>query len=442
MTLPVGLRPDLAAAAAATDALEPPRFQPLQDLQPHRWLKHSNFLAMTEPHSSSTETGPEFLRVLSHELRNNIAPIQNATHLLRMRSRADASLVPVIEIIERQLSGMLRTLDTLGEADRAHRGQTVLECAPVAVGALVEQALQVARASVEKRGRPVDVMLAADLPLANVDGPRIARVLAILLDNAARYTPPGEPITVSAAATDGHIEIRIRDRGAGIPADVLSHVFDFFAAPHQVGHGLGLGLPLAKALVDRHGGELCIGSPAPGGGTEVMVRLPAAGHGDSSSGAGGATGRVHPAEAADDARNAAAGAPAQAGDGAARSGGRRVLIADDSAAVRTSLTDLLEEMGHEVRAAGDGAEAVAMAQTWQPEFVLLDIHMPKLNGFDAARRIRGLFPPTVMQLVMMSGDDLDEVVRRGARQAGFDHCVDKGLDIGELATLLRREPPG
>jgi len=196
---------------------------------------------------------------------------------------------------------------------------------------------------------------------------------------------------------------------------------EFFAAPHQAGHGLGLGLPLAATIVRLHGGTLSLHAGVDAG-TRVRIRLP-----------------VSQGTVASAPQNMHGDAPSVASTGsAAAKSGRRVLIADDSAAVRRSLADLLQEMGHEVRAAVDGAQAVTMAQEWEPEFVLLDIHMPRLSGFDAARQLRARYPSSKMQIVMMSGENLDEVVRRGAREAGFDHCIDKGLAIGELTTLLSR----
>lgn len=379
--------------------------------------------------------GPEFLRVLAHELRNHIAPIQNAMHLLRLRSRTDQTLLPAVELIERQLGGMLRTLDAVGEADGVARGRAVLERSPIAVQALVDQALLAVKAVTARRGHPVEVMVPGDLPLIDVDASRMTRVLAILLDNAARYTPPDKAIRVTAAPVDAAVEISIRDEGPGVPPQVLSHALAFFAAPHVPGHGLGLGLPLAKALMDLHGGTLDIARPAVGG-TQVTLRLPRVDSSELQS-------VSHPASAAAGSGHTSEdiGKLTQPTTGASPREGRRVLVADDSAAVRTSLADLLQELGHEVRAAADGAEAVTMAEEWRPEFVLLDIHMPKLNGFEAARRLRAVFPATAMQLVMMSGDDLDDVMRRAALDAGFDHCVDKGLAIGELMRVLDRGIP-
>lgn len=390
--------------------------------------------AMPDKHPG--RDGPDFMRVLAHELRNHIAPIQNAMHLLRLRSRTDQTFLPAVEIIERQLVGMIRTLDAVGEADRVTRGRAVLERSPITVQALVDQALQAVKVVTERRAHPVEVMLPAELPLVDVDASRMTRVLAILLDNAARYTPPDKAIRLTAAPVDAAMEISIRDEGPGVPPQVLSHAFVFFAAPDEPGHGLGIGLPLAKALMDLHGGALDITRPAVGGGTQVTLRLPRVGTSALQSVPQPASLAAVLAHSAEDIA-----APARPTTGASQRQGRRVLVADDSPAVRASLADLLQELGHEVRAVADGAEAVTMAEEWRPEFVLLDIHMPKLNGFEAARRLRAVFPATAMQLVMMSGDDLDGMMRRAALEAGFDHCVDKGLAIGDLTRLLDRGIP-
>lgn len=379
------------------------------------------------PESSAASAGvtvpSAFLRTLAHELRNYIAPVQNANHLLRLRARAEPALQPVIDIVERQLTGMLRTLEAIGEADRARRGELELARAPTSVEALVQGALDATRPLHEGRARAVQVDIAPGLPQVDVDAERVRRALAAVLDNALRYSPRDAPVVVTAqrgGPASNAIAVRVRDEGPGLPAGLADRMHAPFDAPHVAGHGLGLGLPLARAVLQLHRGDLALSSG--GAGTEVTLLLPVA----RSDSAG--------VEAPSAAQEHAAASPSAPG--------RRVLIADDSAAVRTSLADLLQEMGHEVRAAANGLEAVEIATTWQPEFVLLDVHMPRLNGFDAARRIRAAVPATRTRLVLMSGQDLDAATRSGAEAAGFDHCIDKGLAINELGDLLARGLPG
>lgn len=368
-----------------------------------------------------------FMRLLAHELRNYVAPIQNAMHLLRLRARTDPSLLPVAEIIERQATGMLRTLDMVVEADRASRGDVVLERAPAQVSALIGRALESARAVIELRRVRVESEGLENLPAVDVDAGRIVRTLANLLDNAARYSPEGSRVVLRGALEGNAVAIAIADEGPGLPDDAQR--LEFFTAPHRPGQGLGLGLPLAKTLLALHGGDLRIGSRRDAHGTEVVVRLPRA-DGSVSSGEGESLRAALRPDASVGPADVDAGAPGTR---------RRVLIADDSAPIRASLGDLLQDLGHDVRAAVDGAEAIAMAQAWQPDFVLLDIHMPKLNGFEAARKLRALYPRSQMQLVLISGDDLDDAIRRGAKDAGFDHCIDKGLAIGDLTAILAGE---
>ncbi|MDQ6620187.1 MAG: hybrid sensor histidine kinase/response regulator [Pseudomonadota bacterium] len=370
------------------------------------------------PSAAATST---FLRVLAHELRNYIAPMHNAMHLLRLKLRADPTLAPVLDIVERQLTAMAATLEAVSDADRARHGQIGLHRSSVPVQELVDRALEMLPKALATQKERVIVEVDAASGKVHVDGARIGRALANVLDNALRYASDS-PVHLRVHGTADALEIVVEDAGPGIPGNLGAGILEFFAIPHEPGHGLGIGLPLAAAIVRAHGGELAV-TRAAAGGTRVVMRLPRASRVDTApTSTVQVSGETRPSDVEQTQST--------------RAVSRRVLLADDSAAVRTSLTELLQEMGHEVRAVPDGAEAVTMAQAWGPEFVLLDIHMPKLNGFDAARRLRALYPSSTMQLVMMSGDGLDEAMRRGARQAGFDHCVDKGLAIGELAGLL------
>jgi len=358
---------------------------------------------------------PPFLRLLAHELRNYIAPMHNAMHLLRLKARNDPTLPPVIDMVERQLTAMAGTLEAVSEMDRVRRGEMTLERSAASARALVDRALQGLPTALAARRDRVHVDVPDDLPNVQVDEARLTRALTSVVDNALRYGPSDGDVRVRGRTTGSALEITVDDDGSGMPEQQRERAVEFFALPQQSGHGLGIGLPLAAAIVRLHGGTLALEQRTPG--TRVRISIPISGSASLRLGAN---------DSNEDGPVAAPGTAAR----------RRVLLADDSAAVRASLADLLQELGHDVRAAADGAEAVAIAQSWQPEFVLLDIHMPKLNGFEAARKLRSLYPSSVMKLVMMSGDGVDETVRRGARQAGFDHWVDKGLAIGELATIL------
>lgn len=375
----------------------------------------------TSPPLASTRS---FLAMLAHDLRNHIAPIQNAMHLLRLRARSDPAVLPLVQIIERQLTAMVRTLDLVVEADRVNRGEGQLNLESVTIGALVRDAIESLRPLLDRRPHGITVDVPSDLPAIEADAARIERVLKVLLDNAARYSPEDGKLAVRADVRDDVLEVCIEDEGPGLAPEVEGRVWEFFATPRNSRQGLGVGLPLARMIARLHGGDVRIGRTPSGTATVATLRLPC---------------RVKTAPGALRVHDTGPGPTAGGEAGPSASDRRdplRILIADDNAAVRASLTDLLQEMGHEVRAAVDGAEAVAVASEWRPEFVLLDIHMPKLNGFQAARQLRAAFPRAAMQLVMMSGEALDDLMRRGAHDAGFDHCVDKGLAIGELAGLL------
>jgi CheY-like chemotaxis protein len=373
--------------------------------------------APLEPGATGTAGGDDqgaFLRLLAHELRNYIAPMHNAMHLLRLKSRTDPTLGAVIDIVERQLTAMSAAVDAVSEADRVRRGELVLNRTAARVQELVENAVtSAARGHAAQRQRViVDVTDRSES--VDVDAARMTRAVAALIENALRYSGDTSLVRVTTRPSDDALDISVEDSGRGMAPEMRSRALDFGGVPHQPGHGLGLGLPLAATVIQAHGGTLAL-ETSPSGGLRAVIRIPVLG--------------ARPAGARDTTTS-----NEQRFSGA--TAGRRVLLADDSAAVRTSLSDLLTEMGHDVRCAADGAEAVAVAEDWRPEFVLLDIHMPKLNGFEAARKLRKSYPPSEMQLVMMSGDDLDDVVRQGARRAGFDHCIDKGLAIGELSRIL------
>ena len=363
----------------------------------------------------------ELLRALTHELRNSVAPIVNAVHLIRLRSR-DPELAEILAIMDRQIAGMTRTLDAVVEADRLARGETTLQRQRSDLAAVIQAAAQGKKTLLESRRQRLRVVSGPRPVWVDADQARLAHAIGQLLDNAARYSDEGGEIAVEVHPRRDDVEIRVRDHGRGIPADVLPHVFDAFTLRHPARTGLGLGLGIARALVELHGGKLSARSDGEGRGSEFSITLPLA------------------IQASD--RAAPASPPAEtAGQTTHASGSRRILVADDNQAVRNSFAAILQEMGHDVRLAADGVQALEVAEAWSPEFVILDVHMPKIDGYAIARKLRARFPPTVMQLVMMSGTDLDQTTLLGAKQAGFDHCVDKTLAVKGLDALLRGESP-
>ena len=252
--------------------------------------------------------------------------------------------------------------------------------------------------------------------MLEVDPTRLSQVLLNLLNNAAKYTDPGGRIGLTAGLEDGQVVVRVTDTGIGIPADVLPHVFELFVQAdrslERVQGGLGIGLTLVQRLIEMHGGTVEAHSDGPGRGSELVVRLPLASRSV-------APGRGRPA----------------GGEKAQESRGLRILVVDDNRDAADSVAMLLRLKGHEVRTAHDGLEAVDTAAAFQPDVVLLDIGLPKLNGYDAARRMREQQGGRDTMLVALTGWGQDED-RRRSKEAGFDHHLTKPVDLAALQELL------
>ena len=356
----------------------------------------------------------EFLATLAHELRNPLAPMRNALHILRMKGSDKAAIEQVRGMMERQLAQMIRLIDDLLDISRITRGKLALRKERVDLAAIVADAVDTARPHIEASGHELQVTLPTEPVYLDADPVRLAQVLSNLLNNAAKYTERGGKIWIVAEHREGHVELRVRDTGIGIPAESLSSIFEMFAQVDrslEKSHGgLGIGLTLVKRLVEMHGGSVEVRSDGVGKGTEFVVRLPAA--------------RM----------------PAQRGDtntdAPTPSGTRfRVLVADDNRDAAESMGMLLRIMGNEVRIVGDGAEALEEAAAFRPDLILLDIGMPRMNGYEAARRIREQHWGREMLLVAVSGWGQDEDKRR-ALEAGFDRHVTKPIEFANLQALL------
>ena len=376
---------------------------------------------------TSTTTGGNLLRALAHELRNSIAPVVNAVHLIRLRGSADPELPAILSIIERQVAAMTRTLDTIVEADRLLRGEMPLQTKRIDLATAIQAALQSKRPLIESRKQHLRFEPLQRPVWIDADQARLAQALANVLDNAARYTGEGGEISIEVDVGSKEAEIRVSDTGRGIAADVVPEIFEAFAMRHPAREGMGVGLTIARKLCELHGGRITVRSAGEGQGSTFVISIPLALE---------AGDRMHGA--------AAASSPAASSTRVAHGpGGRRIriLVADDNQAVRSSFAAILQELGHDVKLAADGVQALELAEQWAPEFVILDVHMPNINGYAVARKLRTRFPPAVMRLVMMSGTDLDQATLRGAKEAGFDHCIDKTFAVQGLDALLRGEEP-
>ena len=360
----------------------------------------------------------EFLAILAHELRNPLAPLRNALEAMRLRPHDREAAAWARALMERQVAQMVRLIDDLLDLSRVSRGRIELRHERSDMASLVNGALEVCGGAVRAGGHQLTLDLPPEpLPLS-CDPTRIVQVICNLISNAAKYTPPGGRITIGARrrgdGAGGVLELSVRDTGIGIPRDMLDKVFDMFTQVTQSIErsqgGLGIGLTLVKRLVELHGGTVEARSAGPGQGSEFIVRLPP--H----------AGAPLPQPVAV-LPQATAPAP------------RRILVADDNRDAADSLAFMLRLAGHEVRIAYDGQQAIDMAETFRPALALLDIGMPRLDGYETARRLRGRPCGEDMLLVALTGwgqpDD-----RNRSLAAGFDHHVVKPVDPSMLERLL------
>ena len=356
----------------------------------------------------------EFLATLAHELRNPLAPIANAVELLGATGRADPMLDAVRGIIERQFRHMVRLIDDLLDVSRITSGKLMLRRERISLAAVIEQALETARPHV--RGHEFTVSLPREPVWLDADPVRLAQVFSNLLNNACKYTPGGGHIRLTAERAGGEIVVRVRDTGIGIDAEHLPGVFDMFsqAAPalERAQGGLGIGLSLALALARMHGGRIEARSEGRGKGAEFIVTLPAC----------------------DEAPLAE-----RAGDAARASATRRILVVDDNADGADSLAMLLRAEGHAVEIAYDGPGAIDAVASFKPDLVLLDIGLPRMNGYEACRAIRKRTGGEGIVIAALTGWGQEEDHRR-SREAGFDAHLVKPVEREALAALLSARP--
>jgi signal transduction histidine kinase len=358
----------------------------------------------------------EFLAVLAHELRNPLAPIRNAVQILRQDAPM-AELRSARDVIDRQVGQMTHLINDLLDVARISHGRIELRRERVELAAVVRSALEATRPLVESSSHRLDVALPPGPILLEGDPTRLAQIFSNLLNNAAKYTERGGQIRLAAEQVDRHVRVRVTDSGIGIPPAQLPSLFEMFTqgdgALDRAQGGLGIGLGLARSLVELHGGTIEAFSAGLGRGSEFVVRLPVAAE---------APGAQEPPVAA-------------SSDAKAEDPVRRILVVDDNQDAADSLSVLLRLMGHEVQTAYDGLAAVAAAAAFAPGLVLLDIGLPKLNGYEAARRIREQPGGREVTLIAVTGWGQDEDKRR-SREAGFDLHVTKPLDPAILRTLL------
>jgi len=358
----------------------------------------------------------EFLAMLAHELRNPLAPLRNALARLQRTGLSEEGTAQSIAMMTRQITLLSRLVDELIDISRITSGRIELMKEPVDLQTIVDGALEVARPLIEQRGHRLSLTLPEHPVELGADRTRVAQVLSNLLHNAAKYTEPNGDISLTAATEGEEIVISVRDSGIGIEPEMLTKIFDMFMQVDRSFErsqgGLGIGLTLAQRLVELHGGRLEARSEGLGQGAEFTVRLPIT--------------RMEKAAAGP------APLPAQA-----EAGRRRIIVADDNADYAESTAIILRMEGHEVHTAYDGMQTVELADSLRPEVVLLDIGLPKLNGYEAARRIRAMDGMENALLVAISGWG-QRRDRELAQAAGFDQHLVKPVDPDVLVQLIAR----
>jgi two-component system CheB/CheR fusion protein len=358
----------------------------------------------------------EFLATLSHELRNPLAPIQSSLYILDRAPPGSDRARRSLEVIRRQAGHLSRLVDDLLDVTRIARGKIRLQRDRVDLAEVVRRTVEDYRASFADGGVHFEARLAGRPLWAEADATRIAQVVGNLLGNALKFTPRGGKVELRLREEDRSALLRVRDTGVGIAAADLGRLFEPFSQAEQTldrtRGGLGLGLALVRGLVELHGGTASAASEGPGRGAEFTVRLPLA-----------------PAPAA------AASAPRS------RPGGRcRVLVVEDDADAASSLAEVLELWGHEVRIAHDGPAALAAARTFRPEVVLCDLGLPGMSGHDVARAFRADPELREAHLVALSGYAQPEDVQRAA-ESGFEHHLAKPPSLEVLEDLLAARAP-
>jgi signal transduction histidine kinase/CheY-like chemotaxis protein len=357
----------------------------------------------------------EFLALLAHELRNPLAPILAAVELMRLRGDDPVKVERYRTTIERQARQLSRLVDDLLDVSRIMRGKIELVKERTTVAALIARAAETAAPLIEQRRHQLSILLPREPLEIEADPVRLTQALSNLLNNAAKYTDPGGQITVSAALERGEIVIRVKDSGKGIAPEMLPRIFDLFMqADVSLGRsmgGLGVGLTLARTLIEMHGGRIDAHSEGIDRGSEIVVHLP-------------------PGSAPDHRGSPSSQPPVS------RQGAARVLVVDDNVDAAEGLAELLTVEGNEVSIAHDGDQALSRVREWAPNVVFLDIGLPGIDGYEVARRLRLEHPSRELRLIALSGYAQEADIRRG-EAAGFDAHLVKPADLQQIRAALK-----
>jgi PAS domain S-box-containing protein len=362
----------------------------------------------------------EFLATLAHEIRNPLAPLSAVVEMFRRKDLDDPQIIWSRDVLERQIGHIAHLVDDLLEVSRIAEGKLELRTEVVDLAVVVRQAVETSRALVDASSHSLNIGLPDEPLMLRADPTRLSQVVQNLLNNAAKYTPAGGTIWLDVLREGNEAAvISIRDTGIGIAAEHLSSIFEIFAqlspGHHRAQGGLGIGLSLVKALVERHGGTVSAHSAGTGLGSEFVVRLPIE------------------VEAPEDNASALSSVVESHHS-------RRILIVDDNQDAAVSLAMLLEMDGHETRTASDGVAALSIAEHFLPQTVILDIGLPGVDGYEVARLIRGQASGADITLIALTGR-AQQRDREDARSAGFDFHLTKPVDYERLRSILDRSAP-
>ncbi len=356
----------------------------------------------------------EFLAMLSHELRNPLAPIRNSVALLRQARHPDPVSEHARDVIDRQVSHLTKLVDDLLDVSRITQGKVRLVKAPISLVTAIERAVEMTRPYLESRRIALTVALGPDPLPVDADLTRLVQSVGNLLHNAAKFTPEGGTIDLTAQAVGGEAVVRVNDHGVGIQADLLPHVFDLFTqGDHPLDRsqgGLGIGLTIVKAIVELHGGQVEATSPGPNEGSQFVIHLPLAVAPSATNGRESTERQANP-------------------------GGFKVLVVDDNRDGAESLALLLGLEGYDVRIARDGLAAIDTAIAFEPAIVILDIGLPGMDGYEVARQLRADSSTARVLLIALTGYGREQDKSR-AIAAGFDHYLVKPVDPEQLQALI------
>lgn len=355
-----------------------------------------------------------FLAVLSHELRNPLAPIRNTLQIISQLTKDSPQLQLACEMMDRNVRVLTRLIDDLLDLSRIASGKVQIDRELVEVGVIMERGVEMARSTIEVRNHSLIVTLPKEALWIQGDPIRLRQVMMNLLTNAAKYTDEGGKIWFSAEREGDSALIRVRDTGIGIEPDKLPHLFDMFtqveASSNRTQGGLGIGLSVVRKLVELHGGTVDARSGGRGTGSEFIVRLPVVTTGSIEQGP--SLGPAKPTERS-----------------------LRVLVVDDNADSADSMAMLLKLSGHEAQAVYSGAEALHLAKTHQPQVIFLDLSMPLMDGYQVAQRLQLSLDMSKIVLIAMTGYG-HEADRQRSREAGFTYFLVKPADPQQLQELL------